>query len=115
MLIRLTPNTPICSVACDGAADFPQDAGRVPGPIRRRGGLSRLPGGVAVARWLSVPALWARARVRASASPSLAVQGLRPPDLSDGRIGAALHAHPAARVVLGGVPGHHAHAGGVGT
>ena len=40
---------PLCSVADDGAADLPANAGGVSGTLCRRGGVSRLPRGVSVA------------------------------------------------------------------
>ncbi len=49
VLIRLTPNGPLCSVADDGAADLPANAGGGSGTLCRRGGVSRLPRGVSVA------------------------------------------------------------------
>ena len=49
MLIRLTPNGPLCSVVDDGAADLPANTGGVSGTLCRRGRVSDLPRGVAVA------------------------------------------------------------------
>lgn len=113
MLIRLTPNTPMGSVAGGGAADLPHNAGRVSGPVCRRGGVSCLPRRFPLAERVPMPPVRALARVRAVSPPSLAVQGVRPSDLGDSRHGAAPYTHVAEGVVLGGLPGHHAHAGDV--
>jgi hypothetical protein len=71
MLIRLTPNTPVGGIGGRGAGDLPQNAGRVPGPVCRRGGVSCLPRGFPLARWIPLPTVRALAGVRVVSPPFL--------------------------------------------
>src|SRR4051812_49475080 len=93
---------------------FPAHAGRVPGPLRVRGGLPALPGGVPLAGRLPLPAMRRAGRLRAGRTGAPAVPGVPAPDLGDGGHGPAPDARPPPALVRGGVPGHHPHAGGLG-
>src|SRR5215207_8006995 len=67
----------------------------------------RLPRGLALAGGLHLPRLRRASRLGARAPAPLGVLGLRSADLGHGRDGDAPNAHPAAHLVLGGLPGRH--------
>src|SRR4051812_35529432 len=84
---------------------FPAHAGRVPGPLRVRGGLPALPGGVPVAGRLPLPAMRRAGRLRAGRAGAPAVPGVPAPDLADGVHGPAPDARPPPALVRGRPPG----------
>src|SRR5260370_30729430 len=82
MLIRLFQLTTRCSVGSVSSV-LSQDSSPVSDSVRRRRGLPRVPGRLALVRGLQVPPMRARSRLRAAGTKMLAVHRLSSPSVLD--------------------------------
>src|SRR3954454_19649435 len=99
---------------CHGSTRLPALAGRVPGPLRDRGGLPPLPGGVPLAGRLPLLAVRRARRLPAGRARAPAVPVVPAPSLGDGGHGPRPDTRPPPVLVRGRLPGHHPHAGVLG-
>src|SRR5262249_28267171 len=97
-----------------GSTRLPSLAGRIPGPLRVRGGLSPVPGGMPLAGRLPLPAMRRARRLRDSWARAPAVPDVPAPDLGHSGHGPASDARSPPALVSGRLPGCHPHPGVLG-
>src|SRR5437667_4772686 len=112
--IRLFQPATICTVWARAAATIPEEFARVPTPIRHRGGLRAVSGGLPLAERLRLSPLRASAGLRDRES-TLAVRRVPAPGIADGRHDSAQYKDAAHPMVLGRVPDDDRQAGRLGT
>src|SRR4051794_8726392 len=93
-----------------GSPRLPALAGRVPGPLRDRGGLPALPLGVPLAGRLPLPAVRRGGRLRAGRACAPAMPRVPAPDPPPRPPGPAPHARPPPPPGRGRPPDHDPHA-----